>query len=121
MLVMRAAQIEVLEENSLRQFEHELVVHFREHLPDHYEALGEEGTRAAIRRGISKGQSYNIVSREGLTIFIRIMFLLGEEFDSELPWATGILKSPSPAVESDKIERLANACQAYLINLSKAS
>lgn len=119
MLAIRRAQIEQMEEEILRDFVRELADHFRVHLPEHYAALGDEGAKAAIRRGIKKGQGYQIVTRPGLTVFVRMMFLLGEDFDDdpELPWAAETLRDESIPYESTRLDRLTKACRTYLTSL----
>lgn len=94
MLTIRSHQTAVFQQASVDRFVADLLAHFREHLPGHVAALGEEGTRSAIRYGIGRARSYRIESEAGARVFVQLMFVLGPAFDTDpkLPWAADILR-----------------------------
>ncbi len=102
--------------SSLHRFETELTAHFRDHLPVHYHALGEEGTRQAIRYGIERARSYAIQTEPGIATYIRHMFLFGRDFDRDpqLSWAGRVLLDMSILNERQRIERLSESSLEHL-------
>jgi hypothetical protein len=96
MLSIRPAQMKVLEQSALRQFEDEMVVHSRAFSPRLCEVLGEEQLRVALRRAIERAGGYGFTFRGPIRLFIELMFLFGSAFDTDpqYPWAARILKTP---------------------------
>ncbi|APR79316.1 Hypothetical protein A7982_04663 [Minicystis rosea] len=103
MLTIRRHQSALFVQIAIDRFVGALVAHFREHLPRHFEALGEDGTRSAIRYGIGRARSYGIESESGVRVFIQMMFVFGPGFDThpKLPWASRCLTA-----EGDERTRL---------------
>lgn len=122
MLTIRSDQMRSLEAASKERFERGLVEHFREHLPDHYAALGPEGTREAIQYGVTRAAEYGIVTEGGVTVYVRLMFLFGRDYDADpaLPWAGAILRDPAIADEATRVSRLASAAMEHLQALAGA-
>jgi hypothetical protein len=116
MLAIRSAQMEVLGDAVRLRFRNQVAAEIREHLPDHYAALGESGVHAAIEAGISQARGYAIVTEAGVTIFVRFMMLFGLEFDEDpsLPWARLVLEDPGYADEASRIAALRDAGMEYL-------
>jgi hypothetical protein len=93
MLTIRPEQSAMFVQAAVDRFAGEMVAHFREHLPEPFAALGEEGVREAVRYGIGQARSYRIESEAGVRVFIQLMFVLGPGFDTDprLPWAARCL------------------------------
>lgn len=93
----------MFEQLAVDGFVSNLVAHFREHLPRHVAALGEDGVREAVQYGIRRARSYRIESEAGVRVFIQLMFVLGPDFDVDprLPWAARCLRA-----ETDEVSRV---------------
>ena len=116
MLTLRPEQMEAFERSSMNSFVDELAEHFRQALPEHHAVLGHDGTRETICYGIARARAYGITSVRGVTIYIRLMFLFGRDYDTnpELPWAGAALGDPMLADEITRAHQLALAAHAYL-------
>jgi hypothetical protein len=73
MLTIRRHQSAMFVQMAVDRFVGEMVDHLREHLPQHFEALGEEGVREAVRYGIGRARSYRIESEAGARAFIQMI------------------------------------------------
>ncbi len=83
MLKIRPEQLEEFEDEALRRFEDEMVVHSQEFTPRLCEALGEEQLRVALRQAIKRAQSYGFTNRGPIRLYIELMFLCGSDFDTD--------------------------------------
>ena len=106
-----------LRDAAVRDFENRMVPFLYEHFPEESEVLGEDGTRVRIRKGIHRAAQYEIVEEHDVCLYIELMYVLSEEFNSDpnYPWAREILvnqqQDPSDRIESvyDMCEQLQNA------------
>ncbi|MEO5930851.1 MAG: hypothetical protein ABIR47_13020 [Candidatus Kapaibacterium sp.] len=121
MLKIRHEQNAVLEEAARLKFEDETVAHLTEFFPEQCAALGEDGTRDAIRLGVSRGMLHGITFEQDLRIYIRLMFIFGREFDTDgqIPWAGMILNDPALPLSGQKIRQLYLTAIDYLKHLAE--
>jgi hypothetical protein len=117
MLIIRDKQMKVFREEQQQRFVENLAQHFRECLPDHYQALGGDGVRKAIWLGIETARSFGIVTENGVLVFVRLMFLFGEDFHRTSGWAAAVLRNSSTTEEGTIVRELANAASAHLKQL----
>ncbi len=117
MLIIRENQMKVFREEQQQRFVKNLAQHFRKCLPDHYQALGDDGVRGAIWLGIETARSFGIVTENGVLVFVRLMFLFGEDFHRTSGWAAAVLQNSSTAGEGTIVSELANAASAHLKQL----
>ncbi len=103
------------------QFRDWLKEDIRRNMPDHYAALGETGVREAIDLGIARAATHGLVSPDGVTLFVRMMFLFGAEFDADpnLPWAAETLGDSADLPEPARVAALQSASIEYLRELDR--
>jgi hypothetical protein len=111
MLTIKPHQSAMFVQVAVDRFVDELTAHLRQHFPQQFDALGEFGTHDAIRYGIRQARSYGIESEAGVRVFIRLMFMFGPTFDSELPWASRCLEPKTEEVI--KVAELIAAARTY--------
>jgi hypothetical protein len=83
MLMIRAQQMQVFEQEAWRQFEDEMVVHSRIFSPRHCDGIGDAQLHAIVRSAIVRAGNYNFTCRGPIRLFIEMMFLLGSSFDTD--------------------------------------
>jgi len=103
-LKLRRDQMAAFEERALAQFEPRMLAHLRRCFPRQCEALGDSNVREAIRYGIERAGSYDIVAERDVCMYIELMFIFGRDFDTDkrFPWASEILNddlTPDPSVK----------------------
>ncbi|KIH83436.1 hypothetical protein UCMB321_2932 [Pseudomonas batumici] len=100
----------------MNRFVDDLAEHFRLALPEHHAALGPDGTRETIRHGVARARAYGITTARGVTVYVRLLFLFGRDYDTnpELPWAGAVLGDPALAEEDARVDQLALAARFYL-------
>lgn len=96
------------------RFVGDMVDHFRDHLPAHFAAFGEDAVREAVRYGIGRARSYRIASQAGVRVFVQMMFVFGPAFDADpnLPWAARWLTGEGDEVV--RVRRLIAAAREHL-------
>ncbi len=116
MLVIRKAQMAVLEQAVLRTFENRMLEHLKEFFPKHCEILGEEQVRKVIRLGIERAEQYGLVSERDIHLYVGLMFMLGSYFDQDpqLPWAAKILTDENIVYPNHRADQLHNRAMAFL-------
>ena len=98
MLRIRKDQWDILVRAQVREFDDWMYDHVRAQIPTAYEALGEERVRELIRHGRERGGKYGVTGRREVCKYIDLMFVLGKDFDVDLPWAAEILRKPRDPV-----------------------
>jgi hypothetical protein len=83
MLKIRSAQMKVFEDDAMRRFEDEMVVHSNEFTPRLCKVIGEEQLRVALRQAIERAGAYGFTNRGPIRLYIELMFLYGSDFDSD--------------------------------------
>jgi hypothetical protein len=101
MLTISTEQMGIFEQDSLRQFEDEMVIHSQSFTPALSKVLGETQLRIAIHSAIKRADSYSFTNRGSIRLFIELMFLFGSDFDTDpqYPWIATILQESSPQME----------------------
>lgn len=116
MLIIRKEQIKVFQQTVLRNFENNMVQHLRNFTPKHSEALGEDGLRKVIRRGIKRAETYGFTDRGPVRFYIELMFMLGSDFDTDcqFPWASQILTDPEIVEQTERADALFDKVMDYV-------
>jgi hypothetical protein len=83
MLIIRAAQMHVLEQAALRHFEDEMVAHSRSFTPILCRVLGETQLRVALRQAMARAVGHGFTYRGPVRLYIEMMFLCGSDFDTD--------------------------------------
>lgn len=96
MLVVRAEQMTVFEQEALRRFEDEMVLHSREFTPRLCEVIGEDQLRVALRQAMSRAGTYGFTNQGPIRLYIELIFLCGSDFDNDpqYPTLAKILNDP---------------------------
>ncbi len=71
-----------------------VTVHLRRFFREHTDHLGPAATESAVRGGIGKAANYGLTTERDVCKFVDLMFALGHDFDTRLPWAARILRNP---------------------------
>lgn len=113
---IRPEQFETFAQASARKFEEQMVAHAREFAPKHCEVLGEDGTRAVVRKGIDGARKYGFTSRGPVQLYLDLMFVLGSDFDldPQYPWAWQVLVDPGIPGQVPRADRLWERAGQYL-------
>ena len=108
MLVIRREQMNILSWKMRKAFEDRMVLHLKEFFPDQCEMLGEKETRAAIRYGMERAETYGLGAESDLAKYLNTMFTFGRDFDRdpELPWASAVLNARDGSTPSERLARL---------------
>jgi hypothetical protein len=108
MLVIRRQQMNILSWKIRMAFEDRMVLHLKEFFPDQCRMLGEKDTRAAIRHGMERAETYGLGTESDLAKYLNVMFTFGRDFDTdpELPWASAILNARDGSAPSERLARL---------------
>ena len=114
MLTIREAQLRAFSVHRTARFVDEMVQHIHASLPDHYAALRDDGTRAAVERVVVSAGHYGLTSEDCAACFIRLAFLFDEDFHKQQPWAVEALRVRDGDTEFDRTARLAEAAMAHL-------
>ncbi len=117
-MIIRAEQLNVLAEDTLRRFEGEMLEHLRAFSPRHCSVIGDDGVREVIRLGLERAGNYRLTKRGPVRYFIELMFNLGSFFDTDLqfPWAAEALNDMSVTDEMDRAEILFDLATLYFRN-----
>jgi len=96
MIKVRSAQMKVFEDEALKRFENEMVLHSKEFSPRLCEVLGDDQLRVAVRQSMSRADSYGFTNRGSVRLYIELMFLFGSDFDTDPQYLLlgKILKAP---------------------------
>lgn len=118
MLVVRAEQMKIFEQDALRRFEDEMVVHSKDFSPRLCEVIGEEQLRVALRRAIDRADGYGFTYRGPVRLFIEMMFLCGSAFDTDpqYPAVGEVLRA-----SGDQMQRAEQIHEGFLDYLEKVS
>jgi hypothetical protein len=113
-------QLEGFRQHQLQEFEDEMVDHFEEFAPRHWQVMGELDGRRAIRRGIEQSMKYGFTNHGSVRFYIELMFMFGSSFDTDPqhPWAIRILGAPGPLDQMTRADQLYSAMNDYLAQVS---
>ncbi len=92
-MIIRDAQISVLEEDVVARFDRSLAAHLQQYAPRETKALDEAGLLAIVRAGRQRAADFDFTSRESIRLYLELMFLFGSGFatDPQYPWAARAL------------------------------
>jgi hypothetical protein len=112
MLVIRAAQVSVLERESSRRFDDWLAAELRAFAPSVCDQLGESGLRELVQLGRQRARAHGIEAPEEICKFTGLMIRFGRDFDRLRPWAQRALEAqPHPR---SKLRHLVEAAMLHL-------
>ncbi len=96
MLVVRREQKAVFHADVERRFAERMRTTIARAYPEHHEALGEDGTKDLIQKGIEAGERYRLDDLEAVAGLILLMVELGERLERwpARDWAEQILADP---------------------------
>jgi len=96
MLVIGAAQLEVLDRNSRAPVREKFAKILREHLPRHAGRLSDETLDTICERGILAARSYGIDVEVDVYVVVASLVVLGSKFDSspEIVWRNRVMADP---------------------------
>ena len=122
MLIIRKEQIKLLDEEMLRRFEDEMVVHLSEFSPPLFRVLGHDQLCDVVRFGFSKAGAYGFSLRGPIRLYLELMLLFGSHFDMDpqYPWAAKILNDERSVSEMQRAEWLHEMTLAYQASVSGA-
>jgi hypothetical protein len=83
MLIIRKEQMKAFENDALRRFEGEMLLHSKEFTPRLCKVLGDEQLRVAVRQAMERADSYGFTNRGPIRLYIELMFLYGSDFDTD--------------------------------------
>ncbi len=116
MLMIRADQMEVLDQYMLKKYEDLVLANLKNGYPEEYNALGEDGVRDKIHYGIERARRYDIEIEADVSRYIDLMFRFGWDFDTDrnLPWAASILQDESLEAGFVKLDLLDAEARKHL-------
>jgi len=93
MMLIRPQQMHALEQALRERHIDSLQEQLQAELPEHLHAVGTPTARALIADGLERAVGHGFTSLAGATVFVKLLFVLGERFDRDpaLPCAA-ILK-----------------------------
>jgi hypothetical protein len=118
MLKIRKDQMEAMDQLAVKHFEERTTEELKQSFPKHARLLGEGKLRQRVRDGFARARAYGLSSRNGLRLFVELIFLLGNSFDTDpqVSWAAQILND-SAADEATRVDRLFQKTADYLQNV----
>src|SRR5262245_14422117 len=96
MLVIRKEQVAVFRADAQRRFAAGMQAYIAAEFPGRYQALGDEGTRLLIQKGIEAGERHGIDTEGATAVLIELMLDFGARFERspDRAWAERILARP---------------------------
>ncbi|KYF80871.1 hypothetical protein BE20_00840 [Sorangium cellulosum] len=93
-----------------------MLTHLQQMFPAYVDVLGDDGTRALVKLGVTRAAAYGIVSERGVCIYVDVMFAFGRDFDSDprCAWAIDVLRDPQYKDPETRAFRLYEAAMARL-------
>ena len=81
MLTIRDYQMGIFGALEVERFEDRVLLHLAHQHPMEFARLGDEGTRALIRRAVAKGKQHGIVLEGAVLLLADLMVEFGEKFE----------------------------------------
>ena len=96
MLVVRKEQVAVFRVEAWKRFAGRMRSYMAAEYPARYQALGDEGTRQLIQKGIEAAERYGIDTEGATAVLIELMVEFGERLERspDRVWAERILAQP---------------------------
>jgi hypothetical protein len=97
MLIVRREQVAVFRADAQRRFAERMRAYIADEYPRRYEALGEEGTKELVQKGIEAAEGYGIDTEGPTAVLIELMVDFGEKLERspDRAWAERILAHPA--------------------------
>jgi len=107
MLIIRGQHKAAFDQAVGRNLECSLLTHAKRAFGTPVAEMGEPAARVMVRKAIAHAARYGIVQAYEVSRYLDLMFLLGEDFDSDaaIPWAREILDREG-TTETEKMDRL---------------
>jgi hypothetical protein len=120
-MIIRSQQMATFGDASGTSYENRTVVHLRKCFPEQCQKLDENRIRQLITLGIERAQRYGIVTERDVCLYIDLMFMFGEDYDTspKLPWASEILNDPHRTDPSRKIDYLYDVALGHVKEQSR--
>lgn len=116
MLIIRREQIEALGAQARERFIAVMRRHLEASFPERCDALGPDGVRGLIQRGMEKAQGFGLAVEQDVAGLIHFMFEGDPEFDHrpEFVWAVEALRDDrlEPRERLDRLYTLWAECKA---------
>lgn len=118
-LLIRPHQLKTFRQNRFQQFEAEMLIHIREHFPEHARILPEARLLEIVRFAHSRAGGYGLDTVRSVCIYLNCMLWMGSLFDTDTqyPWARAILLDSDVLSQHDRASRLSNASTQYMLEL----
>ncbi len=115
-MIIRDAQVKVLEQAAVENFVFEMANHCREFSPHLTKTLDDEQLEAAVRQGIKKAESYGFDQRGPVRFYLDLMIVFGSGFDTDpqYPWAKEMLAPVEEIPQMQRSEALHEKTTDYL-------
>jgi hypothetical protein len=96
MLVIRDMQVAAFRADAQRRFAERMRAYIAQAYPARYQALGDEGTKLLIQKGVEAGERHHLENEGAVSVFIELMVEFGERFERspDRAWAERILAQP---------------------------
>ncbi len=107
MLIVNKKQMDAFSRILLRDFEETTRKRIRKKLPEQSDEINDEAFHKLITDGIAKAESYDIIEKEDIKIYLEYMVYCSPDFDTNKnsAWAPKILKIRN-LKGSEKIARM---------------
>ena len=106
MFKIRKEQVGAFREESIRDFEQQMLDHLQRCFPERWPALGEARARELIRAGIARAARHGIDSEGDVCKLVDLMLVFGADFDERCAWAKDIWSAPELATPHAKLMAL---------------
>src|SRR4051812_41538453 len=118
MFKIRREQMDAFSRDAVASFEDRVVEHLRGCFPDLAGALDEAAMRSRIRDGIRRAAAHGITEERGVSAYIDVMFVHGDDFDTDRrrSWAAAILQDRAIRSPVDRANQLLDAALSEATN-----
>lgn len=118
MLLIRPHQMHVFERELCERHVDGLLEQIQAELPDHVGAVGVPAARALVADGLERAVGHGFTSLAGAAVFVKLLFALGEQFDSDPALPCAAILEEKEGDELARIGRLLDALTRHAHALS---
>ena len=118
MLLIRPQQMHALEQALREQHIDSVQAQLQAELPDHMRAVGTPAARALIADGLERAVGHGFTSLAGATVFVKLMFVLGERFDGDPALPCAAILEEKGVEEPTRVKRLLDSLTCHVRSLS---
>lgn len=105
MLTIRAEQLDALSLVQIQRLKNQLFEHIHEFWSDEAVNQGKDGVSFSVDFAIERADFYTIEEEYDIFRYVNLMYALGNNFDSKIPWAKAIIKEDTVPI-SKRIDKL---------------